>query len=54
MISSTVFFVDVEVARQTQATLPGVSIIERLSAGALVAAERRIERRIANSLDSMQ
>ncbi|KQB95531.1 transposase [Loktanella sp. 1ANDIMAR09] len=37
----------VEQCRQTQTILPGVSVIERLCADALVAAERRIESRIA-------
>jgi hypothetical protein len=37
--------------RRTQTILPGVSVIERLCADALVAAERRIESRIAERLD---
>ena len=37
----------VEQCRRTQTILPGISVIERLSADALVAAERRIESRIA-------
>uniref|UniRef100_UPI000D1986DF Tn3 family transposase n=1 Tax=Thalassobius sp. I31.1 TaxID=2109912 RepID=UPI000D1986DF len=37
----------VEECRRTQTILPGVSVIERLCADALVAAERRIESRIA-------
>lgn len=37
----------VEQCRQTQTILPGVSVIERLCADALVASERRIESRIA-------
>ena len=40
----------VEECRRTQTILPGVSVIERLFADALVAAERRIESRIANRL----
>ncbi len=42
----------VEECRRTQTILPGVSVIERLCADALVAAERRIESRIANRLDN--
>ena len=41
----------VEQCRATRTILPGVTIIERLCAGALVAAERRIEARIAERLD---
>ena len=41
----------VEECRRTQTILPGVSRIERLCADALVAAERRIEARIAGRLD---
>ncbi len=41
----------VEECRRTQTILPGVSRIERLCADALVAAERRIEARIADRLD---
>ena len=41
----------VEECRQTQTILPGVTVIERLCADALVAAERRIESRIAARLD---
>ena len=37
--------------RRTQTILPAVSTLERLCADALVAAERRIEARIANRLD---
>ena len=37
--------------RRTQTILPGISRIERLCADALVAAERRIEARIADRLD---
>ncbi|MES0865010.1 DUF4158 domain-containing protein, partial [Ruegeria sp. SCPT10] len=40
----------VEECRRTQTILPGVTVIERLCADALVAAERRIETRIANRL----
>ena len=39
-----------EECRRTQTILPGVSVIERLCADALVAAERRIESRIAARL----
>ena len=42
----------VEECRRTQTILPGVSVIERLCADALVASERRIESRIANRLDN--
>lgn len=38
--------------RRTQTILPGISRIERLCADALVAAERRIETRIANRLNA--
>lgn len=41
----------VEQCRATQTILPGISVIERLCAEALVAAERRIESRIAERLD---
>jgi len=41
----------VEECRRTQTILPGVTVIERLCADALVAAERRIETRIAARLD---
>ena len=41
----------VEQCRRTQTILPGVSVIERLCADALVAAERRIENRIAARID---
>lgn len=41
----------VEECRRTQYILPGVTVIERLCADALVAAERRIESRIAARLD---
>lgn len=38
--------------RRTQTILPGVSVIERLCADALVAAERKIEARISERLDT--
>ena len=41
----------VEECRRRQVILPGSSVLERLCAGALVAAERRIETRIAAGLD---
>ena len=41
----------VEECRRRQVTLPGLSVLERLCAGALVAAERRMETRIAAGLD---
>lgn len=41
----------VEECRRTQTILPGVSVVERLCADALVAAERRIESAIVNRLD---
>ena len=41
----------VEECRRIQTILPGVSVIERLCADALVVAERRIESRIADRLD---
>ena len=41
----------VEECRRRQVILPGLSVLERLGAGALVAAERRIETRIAAGLD---
>lgn len=42
----------VEECRRTQTILPGVTVVERLCADALVAAERRIDARIAGRLDS--
>lgn len=42
----------VEKCRDTQTILPGVTVIERLCADALVAAERRIEARIVHRLDN--
>ncbi|WP_417607504.1 Tn3 family transposase [Primorskyibacter flagellatus] len=42
----------VEKCRRTQIILPGVSVIERLCADALVAAERRVETRISSRLDN--
>ncbi|MEP4461008.1 DUF4158 domain-containing protein, partial [Roseibium sp.] len=41
----------VEECRRTRTVLPGISVIERLCADALVAAERRIETRIADLLN---
>ena len=41
----------VEECRRRQVILPGLSVLERLCAGALVAAERRVETRIAAGLD---
>ncbi|MDF3351956.1 Tn3 family transposase [Sulfitobacter sp. KE34] len=41
----------VEQCRATQTILPGITVIERLCADALVAAERRIDTRIADQLD---
>lgn len=41
----------VEQCRATQTILPGITVIERLCADALVAAERRIDTRIAERLD---
>ena len=41
----------VEECRRRQVILPGLSVMERLCADALVAAERRIEARIATGLD---
>lgn len=41
----------VEQCRATQTILPGITVIERLCADALVAAERRIDARIADQLD---
>ena len=41
----------VEECRRRQVILPGLSVLERLCAGALVAAERRIEARIVARLD---
>jgi len=42
----------VEECRDTQTILPGVSVIDRLCADALVAAERRVESAIVNRLDA--
>lgn len=42
----------VEQCRATQTILPGITVIERLCADALVAAERRIDARIADRLDN--
>lgn len=42
----------VEECRRTQTILPGISVIERLCADALVAAERRIDARISSRLDN--
>ena len=42
----------VEECRRTQTILPGISVIERLCADALVAAERRIDARISSLLDN--
>ncbi len=42
----------VEECRRRQIILPGMSVIERLCADALVAAERRIDARIASRIDS--
>lgn len=42
----------VEECRRRQMILPGITVIERHCADALVAAERRIETRIAARLDS--
>lgn len=41
----------VEQCRATQTILPGITVIDRLCADALVAAERRIDARIADRLD---
>jgi hypothetical protein len=41
----------VDECRRTQTVLPGISVIERLSADALVAAERRIDSAIVARLD---
>ena len=41
----------VEQCRATQTILPGITVIERLCADALVAAERRMDARIADRLD---
>ena len=41
----------VEECRRRQVILPGLSVLERLCAGALVAAERRIEASIVAGLD---
>ncbi|WVX51709.1 hypothetical protein ROLI_048110 (plasmid) [Roseobacter fucihabitans] len=43
----------VEECRRTQTILPGVTVIERLCADALVAAERKIESRIAETRASL-
>ena len=43
----------VEECRRTQTILPGVTVIERLCADALVAAERRIDGRITGRLDEL-
>ncbi|MFS8184140.1 Tn3 family transposase [Pseudovibrio denitrificans] len=43
----------VEACRERQILLPGVSVIERLCADALVAAERQIDTRIVNRLDAI-
>ena len=43
----------VEECRRRQVILPGLSVLERLCAGALVAAERRMETRIAAGLDDV-
>ena len=42
----------VEQCRATQTILPGITVIERLCADALVAAERRVDARIASRLDN--
>ena len=42
----------VEQCRVTQTILPGITVIERLCADALVAAERRVDARIASRLDN--
>ncbi|NJM83004.1 MAG: Tn3 family transposase [Tabrizicola sp.] len=42
----------VEQCRATQTILPGITVIERLCADALVAAERRVDARIAGRLDN--
>ena len=41
----------VEQCRASQTILPGITVVERLCADALVAAERRVDARIANRLD---
>ena len=41
-----------EQCRATQTILPGITVIERLCADALVAAERRVDARIASRLDN--
>ena len=41
----------VEQCRATQTILPGITVIERLCADALVAAERRLDTRVADRLD---
>lgn len=41
----------VEQCQATQTILPGITVIERLCADALVAAERRIDARVADQLD---
>ena len=43
----------VEQCRETQIILPGVTVVERLCADALVAAERRVDARIASRLDDV-
>lgn len=43
----------IEECRRTHTVLPGVSVIERLCADALVAAERRIEARIVDRLNDV-
>jgi TnpA family transposase len=42
----------VDQCRATQTILPGITVIERLCADALVAAERRVDTRIASRLDN--
>lgn len=42
-----------EECRRTQTILPGISVIERLCADALVAAERRIDARVFSRLDNV-
>lgn len=42
----------VEQCRATQTILPGITVIERLCADALVAAERRVDARISGRLDN--
>ena len=43
----------IEECRRTQTILPGISVIERLCADALVAAERRVETRIVDRLNDV-